>query len=300
MSSYGYPCFVEGESSTSSSFQRSPYPDYYRDMMSFQNQSQNPIHANHETLEDAFARLSVVPNNHAFVAEGSGFNGAAKRFYYDGRGSSDYRSNIGQMQRLVSYNGNDAVARFPPPNGSYDSLMSQKEPHRFLLPRLPFSNDDLCYGFQRKPRGGVTSNEFLNAELLNANNRGYRLLQQTLQKPLTQCCVYDLKGKILALAKDQVGCRILQEKMKSLNSQEEVSFVFSELIGSVIELMLDPSGNYVFQKLVEICNEEQRTRIILMVTNNNFQLVNICLDAHGYGTIARSLCLSMIFGLFRF
>ncbi|KAL2318483.1 hypothetical protein Fmac_032359 [Flemingia macrophylla] len=285
MSSYGrgkgyyYPCFSDGESSTSSSpwsFQhRSPFSDY-RDTINNNNhlnQDQNryPIRANYETLEDAFSRLSVAPAaNHVFPGEGSALiAAAAKRFHY-ARGASDcYPFNdVRRVQRLVRYDRNDAV----PPSASQGAFLRQTEPQR-LLPGLPFPHEVLRFGFQRKPLGDAV------------NGRAQRLLQQQQQEEeplgLGQCCVYDLKGKILSLAKDQVGCRFLQERMRSLTSQEEVSFVFSELIGNVVELMLDPSGNYVFQKLVEICSEEQRTSIILTVTKTNFQLVNISLDAHG-------------------
>nr|KYP35250.1 Pumilio isogenyy domain family member 4 [Cajanus cajan] len=177
------------------------------------------------------------------------------------------------MQGLVRYDRNDAVS----PSASRDAFLSQTEPRSFLL-GLPFSNDELRFGFPRKSHGGVVNGD-------GGSGSGYRLLPQ----PLTQCSVYDLKGKILALAKDQVGCRFLQERMRSLASPEEVSFVFLELIGNVVELMLDPSGNYVFQKLVEICCEEQRTSIILMVTKPNFQLVNISLDSHGTRAVQKLL-----------
>lgn len=89
------------------------------------------------------------------------------------------------------------------------------------------------------------------------------------------------RGSVLSFAKDQYGCRILQERMKRM-AAEDFSFIFLELIDHVTELMVDPFGNYVFQKMVEICSDEQRTRIVLVVTQPNFLLVRVCLKPHGY------------------
>ncbi|KAK7383194.1 hypothetical protein VNO78_28867 [Psophocarpus tetragonolobus] len=292
MSSYGrrggqgYSCFFECQSSNS--FQQSPSSDH----------NKNPIHTN-QTLEDAFARLSIIPTNHSFVGQRSGPIGAAKSFHFEGygRGPYNFHSHIGP---IGGYNGNENGILTSMQNfycfdrarpqalnaGSHDALTSQKQRQK-VLPKLSFFKDDLCFGIQRKSRGGVMSANDMGSSVskFNVYDGGYCFLQ----KSLSQCCLYDLKGRILSLAKDSVGCRILQERMKNLTSREEVSFVFSELIGNVIQLMLDHSGNYVFQKLMEICNEEQRTNIILMVTKTDFQLVNICLDVHGTRAVQKLL-----------
>lgn len=104
---------------------------------------------------------------------------------------------------------------------------------------------------------------------------------QWLQDSFDCSSLRDLRGNIVALAKDQYGCRHLQRTMSSL-PKEEIDMIFMEVIDRVRELMIDPFGNYVVQKLVELCSEEQRTRILLMLTNDDFQLVRICLNTHGY------------------
>ncbi|XP_027368151.1 putative pumilio homolog 8, chloroplastic [Abrus precatorius] len=304
MSSSRNPCFVENDYSTSLlwSFQRQRCPG---DGETSQNRYQNPILTN-QTLEDAFSRLSVMPNNHStlgFVGEGSSHIDTTKPFTFQGQETypSNYHcSRIGQMHSFGNgrYSGGDNTPVLATTwhncyvgynndtdryNGGYHNLRSQayntflKEESQNNFLRLPLSNDDqFSLSFQGS-RSSSMSTGLLSNTLDNVNSWRYRLLQN----PLTQHSVYDFQGKILLLAKDQLGCRVLQETMKSLKSQEEVSLVFLELIDHVIELMLDSSGNYVFQKLVEICTEEQRTHIILMLTKTNFQLVNICLDAHG-------------------
>ncbi|WCJ35517.1 pumilio 11 [Euphorbia peplus] len=97
-----------------------------------------------------------------------------------------------------------------------------------------------------------------------------------------------MRGKILSFATDQSGCRLVQRTIENL-TKEEIDLVLFELIEFVAELMIDPFGNYVVQKIVEVCSEEQRTRILLSVTKKEFQLVTICLNSHGTRAVQKLL-----------
>lgn len=108
---------------------------------------------------------------------------------------------------------------------------------------------------------------------------------QWLQPSSSLQSIGDFRGSMLLLARDQYGCRLLQEMMTGLKA-EEISLIFSELIEHVSVLMLDPFGNYVFQKLLEVCTEEQRTQII---TRAYFQLFSISLDVHGTRAVQKLL-----------
>ncbi|KAK7328157.1 hypothetical protein VNO77_22254 [Canavalia gladiata] len=90
----------------------------------------------------------------------------------------------------------------------------------------------------------------------------------------------EARGSIYLIAKDQHGCRFLQ-RMFDEGTPEDVQVIFNEIIGHVVELMMNPFGNYLMQKLLDVCNEEQRMRIILMVTEEPGQLVRISLNTHG-------------------
>ncbi|GJR33034.1 putative pumilio homolog 8, chloroplastic [Tanacetum coccineum] len=90
----------------------------------------------------------------------------------------------------------------------------------------------------------------------------------------------DVKGHIYMLSKDQNGCRFVQSVFDDAN-QEHVEIVFNEIIGHVNELMVNPFGNYLMQKLLEVCNEEQRMCIIMEVTREPRELVHISLNTHG-------------------
>ncbi|XP_077249933.1 uncharacterized protein LOC143889562 [Tasmannia lanceolata] len=90
----------------------------------------------------------------------------------------------------------------------------------------------------------------------------------------------EVKGCIYFIARDQNGCRFLQRKFDEGNPQD-VQMIFNEIIDHVIDLMIDPFGNYLMQKLFDVCNEEQRMQIILVVTGEPGELVKISLNTHG-------------------
>jgi hypothetical protein len=79
------------------------------------------------------------------------------------------------------------------------------------------------------------------------------------------------------MAKDQVGCRHLQRKL-----EEEDSYVTSALLNTLsphlLELMVDPFGNYLCQKLIEV-SEPAHITIILDVCQSS--LADLALDPHG-------------------
>ncbi|PGH18866.1 hypothetical protein AJ79_00279 [Helicocarpus griseus UAMH5409] len=85
------------------------------------------------------------------------------------------------------------------------------------------------------------------------------------------------QGDLYGMCKDQYGCRYLQKKLEEQNPAH-VQMIFLETHLHVVELMTDPFGNYLCQKLLEYSNDEQRTALI---NNAAPQLVKIALNQHG-------------------
>ncbi|KAJ5887566.1 hypothetical protein N7495_007607 [Penicillium taxi] len=85
------------------------------------------------------------------------------------------------------------------------------------------------------------------------------------------------EGHILAMCKDQHGCRYLQRKLEEGNP-DHLQLIFNEVKMHMIELMTDPFGNYLVQKLLEFCNDEQRTAL---VHSSAPELVHIAVNQHG-------------------
>ncbi|KAJ8762690.1 hypothetical protein K2173_011170 [Erythroxylum novogranatense] len=90
----------------------------------------------------------------------------------------------------------------------------------------------------------------------------------------------EIQGYIYLMAQDQNGCRFLQ-RIFDEGTSRDVQLIFDEIIDHIVELMLKPFGNYVIQKLLDVCNEEQRFQIVHMVTKEPGQLINICLNTYG-------------------
>ncbi|KAL0826083.1 hypothetical protein Bca101_049760 [Brassica carinata] len=98
--------------------------------------------------------------------------------------------------------------------------------------------------------------------------------------------VCDVQGYVYLMAKDQHGCRFLQ-RIFDEGTPVDALVIFNEVIPHVVELMMDPFGNYLMQKLLDVCNEEQRTQIVLVATAEPGQLIRISLNAYGTRVVQR-------------
>ncbi|KAJ0231139.1 putative pumilio 7 [Hirschfeldia incana] len=98
--------------------------------------------------------------------------------------------------------------------------------------------------------------------------------------------VCDVQGYVYLMAKDQHGCRFLQ-RIFDEGTPVDAMVIFNEVIPHVVELMMDPFGNYLMQKLLDVCNEEQRTQIVLVATAEPGQLIRISLNAYGTRVVQR-------------
>lgn len=65
---------------------------------------------------------------------------------------------------------------------------------------------------------------------------------------------------MLTVAKDQNGCRFLQRKFDE-GGASAIAQVFPEILDNLIDLMTDPFGNYLTQKLLDRCSEDQRLQV---------------------------------------
>ncbi|KAJ2811606.1 hypothetical protein H4S07_001959, partial [Coemansia furcata] len=93
----------------------------------------------------------------------------------------------------------------------------------------------------------------------------------------TNATLEELRGTIFDVSKDQYGCRFLQKKLED-GQEDHVEMILCEVLPHSSALMIDPFGNYLCQKLLEHCNDRQRTQIIAGVSPD---LVTISLNMHG-------------------
>lgn len=100
-----------------------------------------------------------------------------------------------------------------------------------------------------------------------------------------QISIPDVAGQIYGLCKDQHGCRFLQRKLKE-QKESDILIIFDEVKDHFQELMVDPFGNYLCQRLVENCSDEQRT---VLVQNVVPAMTTIALNQHGTRALQRMI-----------
>ncbi|KAG9144294.1 hypothetical protein Leryth_016949 [Lithospermum erythrorhizon] len=85
---------------------------------------------------------------------------------------------------------------------------------------------------------------------------------------------------ISCIAKTQLGCRLLQ-RMLNERQYQDVQLIFNDIIDYVPELSFDPYGNYLVQKVLDVCNEDQITQVVRVITKDPGDIIRICKNSHG-------------------
>ncbi|WFD30729.1 hypothetical protein MSPP1_001753 [Malassezia sp. CBS 17886] len=95
----------------------------------------------------------------------------------------------------------------------------------------------------------------------------------------------DLRGELPQLCKDQYGCRFLQKKLEE-DDPAQCELIFAETFPYFADLMTDPFGNYLCQKLLEYCTNAQRDQIVDAIAD---ELVAISLNMHGTRAVQKTI-----------
>nr|GEX33227.1 pumilio homolog 12-like [Tanacetum cinerariifolium] len=122
------------------------------------------------------------------------------------------------------------------------------------------------------------------------NNKDLSRVSSKMKKDKFLCLLSlrEMKEAIYDLAKDQNGCRILQAKFDN-PTKDEIEFVFGEVIDSIADLMKDRFGNYIIQKLVSVCNDDQKTLMVYELTKPPIEIIPVCMNPYGTRTIQKLL-----------
>ena len=86
-----------------------------------------------------------------------------------------------------------------------------------------------------------------------------------------------LAFNIYPLAKDQAGCRFLQEKLEQEPAKASKLF-FNSILPHILNLVKDPFGNYLIQKLCNNLNPEQIQKILEKISST---ILDIGSNNHG-------------------
>lgn len=103
--------------------------------------------------------------------------------------------------------------------------------------------------------------------------------KKCVAKPAKYESLVCLRGFMYHIARDQHGYQFLQQRLD--NGKREVDFIFAGVARHTVELTVNPFGNYLVQKLLAVCDDEQRMGVVLTLTKETLVLVKISLNVHG-------------------
>lgn len=92
-----------------------------------------------------------------------------------------------------------------------------------------------------------------------------------------------LLGQVRRLSRDQVGCRLVQQALDE-EGPMAATLILNEGLPFWGEAMVDPFGNYLFQKVLEKVTPEER---IMLVKSVSPRLVNASLNLHGTRSVQK-------------
>ena len=93
----------------------------------------------------------------------------------------------------------------------------------------------------------------------------------------------DLLGHVRRLSRDQVGCRLLQQSLDE-EGPAAATQILNEGLTFWGEAMVDPFGNYLFQKILEKITPKER---VVLIKNVSTRLVNASLNLHGTRSVQK-------------
>jgi hypothetical protein len=76
---------------------------------------------------------------------------------------------------------------------------------------------------------------------------------------------------------DQHGSRFIQQRLESGN-EEDRALALGEIEPNIFALIMDVFGNYVIQKLFEVCDQSQKARLASKMEGN---VVKLSLEMYG-------------------
>jgi Pumilio-family RNA binding repeat len=92
-----------------------------------------------------------------------------------------------------------------------------------------------------------------------------------------------LLGQIRRLSRDQVGCRLVQQALDE-EGPMAATMILQEGLPFWGEAMVDPFGNYLFQKILDKVSPEER---VMLIKNVSTRLVNASLNLHGTRSVQK-------------
>eukprot|EP00979_Chaetoceros_neogracilis_P005134 scaffold896_cov233-Chaetoceros_neogracile.AAC.4 len=159
------------------------------------------------------------------------------------------------------------------PHGREAGYGEQQPSYQYGDDNFVHSGGGPQYGEQLDP-----SREPIRTDLLTNNEIVANLYASPKRPPLRE-----LLGHVRRLSRDQVGCRLLQQALDE-EGDSAATAILTEGLSFWGEAMVDPFGNYLFQKILEKITRPER---ILLIKTVSPRLVNASLNLHGTRSVQK-------------
>jgi len=143
------------------------------------------------------------------------------------------------------------------------------------------NNGGRNYDNNNNDRRGRDRNRHHNNNNDGGDGRSDRSLSPPGQAQMGPVAIEDIKERTTTLALDQAGCRLLQHAVNTLGAVAVKLIIEEHTDDDLRRLMIDPFGNYLFQKLVEGSDVATQVHILDAISNPSTWLVGAALNMHG-------------------
>nr|XP_043639507.1 putative pumilio homolog 8, chloroplastic [Erigeron canadensis] len=229
---------------------------------------------------DVFSSLNIAPGNRMYFLESySGEYGGAGASIDGGFGGNRIYSSVGQSTHLMvdphhQYNKEVGSSKFDPRSDFVDQRFDLLNKEQQKL------NSHYHYSHSGTLNGTMNNSLRFSRFVIDDNNDNVASSKLTNYQLLSRMCLKELRGKIVCLAKDLNGCRLLQAKFEN-PTKEEIEIVLYEVLDSITDLMKDQFASYLIQKLIVVCNDDHKLRILHSLTKVPVEMVLVCMNPHG-------------------
>ncbi|CAH6719364.1 hypothetical protein CLIB1444_02S06810 [[Candida] jaroonii] len=207
-----------------------------------------------------------------------------------------------ELNNEFNYNGNLNLKTYHQPQLSINSINSINSSNSIIEPVTPPNH----YNYERERfdnsiarnniacggnSGSTTATAAMGMAVNSTPSAGNTVTSKHFEdidkeylSTINKVPLNQLKNEILKLSKDQYGCRFLQKKIdENLIPNYSIRFsnfeiIFGEINNNLYELIIDPFGNYLIQKLIKYCSNEDLNLILENLSSNLFQ---ISINQHG-------------------
>lgn len=173
--------------------------------------------------------------------------------------------------------GNDPYATIPTSNGAdmrrSPYMTDSMQPHRSFDAGLGGARDEYSRGGAAAGAAGAAAVAPFQPDPAVAS------LYAAPQRPPLDA----LLGQVRRLSRDQIGCRLVQQALDE-EGPMAATLILQEGLPFWGEAMVDPFGNYLFQKILEKVTPEER---IMLVKSVSTRLVNASLNLHGTRSVQK-------------